>query len=250
MVGGPIVNGQEDYSQFPFNLATEGRAPAGLGVQAVHARDGARVRQVRAGLDHRLRARRTSSSPTAAARSTSSSTTSATRTPARSRSRRPPTISDNTVYSQVGINVGTKRIARFARRAGIRTPVSDNYAMILGGLEGRRLAAGHGPRVRDVRRGRPEGVQPGARRPEQGPDRDRADLLPDGVPAEDRGSTRPSTSGCSRRRSPRSSISMLDRRRRSPAPARRPRSRASTSPARPARPPTTPTPGSSAGRRS
>ena len=24
MVGGPIVNGQEDYSQFPFNLATDG----------------------------------------------------------------------------------------------------------------------------------------------------------------------------------------------------------------------------------
>ena len=45
MVGGPIVNGQEDYKQFPFNLATDGRAPARVGVQAVHARDGARVRE-------------------------------------------------------------------------------------------------------------------------------------------------------------------------------------------------------------
>ena len=26
MVGGPIVNGQEDYGQYPFNLATEGTA--------------------------------------------------------------------------------------------------------------------------------------------------------------------------------------------------------------------------------
>src|SRR5436309_2863419 len=43
-------------------------------------------------------------------------------------------ISDNSVYSQVGVNTGTKRIARLARRMGIRSPVSNNYAMILGGL--------------------------------------------------------------------------------------------------------------------
>ena len=29
MVGRPIVNGQEDYSQFPFNLATEARRQPG-----------------------------------------------------------------------------------------------------------------------------------------------------------------------------------------------------------------------------
>ena len=44
-------------------------------------------------------------------------------------------ISDNTVFSQVGIHVGTKRIARLATRMGIRSPISDNYAMILGGLK-------------------------------------------------------------------------------------------------------------------
>ena len=44
-------------------------------------------------------------------------------------------ISDNTVFSQVGIHVGTKRIARLAKRMGIRSPISDNYAMILGGLK-------------------------------------------------------------------------------------------------------------------
>jgi penicillin-binding protein 1A len=43
-------------------------------------------------------------------------------------------VSDNSVFSQVGIHVGTPRIARLAREMGIRTPVSDNYAMILGGL--------------------------------------------------------------------------------------------------------------------
>jgi penicillin-binding protein 1A len=44
------------------------------------------------------------------------------------------TFSDNSVYSAVGISVGTKRIASLAERMGIRTPVSSNYAMTLGGL--------------------------------------------------------------------------------------------------------------------
>src|ERR687887_54137 len=45
------------------------------------------------------------------------------------------TYSDNAVYSAVGIDVGTKKIARLAERMGIRTPVSSNYAMTLGGLK-------------------------------------------------------------------------------------------------------------------
>jgi penicillin-binding protein 1A len=44
------------------------------------------------------------------------------------------TTSDNSVYAEVGIRVGTEKIARVARRLGIRTPISTNYAMILGGL--------------------------------------------------------------------------------------------------------------------
>ena len=44
------------------------------------------------------------------------------------------TYSDNAVYSAVGITVGPKKIARLAERMGIRTPVSSNYAMMLGGL--------------------------------------------------------------------------------------------------------------------
>jgi penicillin-binding protein 1A len=45
------------------------------------------------------------------------------------------TYSDNSVYSTVGIKVGTERIAALAERMGIRTPVSSNYAMTLGGLK-------------------------------------------------------------------------------------------------------------------
>jgi penicillin-binding protein 1A len=45
------------------------------------------------------------------------------------------TYSDNAVFSAVGISVGTKKIATLAERMGIRTPVSSNYAMTLGGLK-------------------------------------------------------------------------------------------------------------------
>src|SRR4051794_13973394 len=45
------------------------------------------------------------------------------------------TASDNSVFAAVGLQVGTKRIARLARRMGIRTPVSSNPAMTLGGLK-------------------------------------------------------------------------------------------------------------------
>jgi penicillin-binding protein 1A len=44
------------------------------------------------------------------------------------------TFSDNSVFAQVGIKVGTRKIARLAERMGIRTHVSHNYAMTLGGL--------------------------------------------------------------------------------------------------------------------
>ncbi len=44
------------------------------------------------------------------------------------------THSDNAVFAALGIQVGTKRVARLAERMGIRTPVSSNYAMTLGGL--------------------------------------------------------------------------------------------------------------------
>jgi penicillin-binding protein 1A len=44
------------------------------------------------------------------------------------------TFSDNAVYAQVGMKVKTKKIAKLARRMGVRTPVSSNAAMALGGL--------------------------------------------------------------------------------------------------------------------
>jgi penicillin-binding protein 1A len=42
--------------------------------------------------------------------------------------------SDNSIYAEVGLKVGTTRIARLARRMGITTPLSTNAAMTIGGL--------------------------------------------------------------------------------------------------------------------
>jgi penicillin-binding protein 1A len=44
------------------------------------------------------------------------------------------TFSDNAVFAALGIRVGTRKVARLAERMGIRTPVSSNLAMTLGGL--------------------------------------------------------------------------------------------------------------------
>jgi penicillin-binding protein 1A len=44
------------------------------------------------------------------------------------------TVSDNSIFAEVGVKVGTRKIAHVARALGIRTPISTNYAMILGGL--------------------------------------------------------------------------------------------------------------------
>ncbi|MFI4993983.1 MAG: transglycosylase domain-containing protein [Solirubrobacterales bacterium] len=42
--------------------------------------------------------------------------------------------SDNSIYAEVGLKVGTTRIARLAHRMGITTPLSTNPAMTIGGL--------------------------------------------------------------------------------------------------------------------
>src|SRR3954451_13857786 len=44
------------------------------------------------------------------------------------------THSDNSVYAELGLRLGPARVARMARRLGIRTPVSHNAANALGGL--------------------------------------------------------------------------------------------------------------------
>src|SRR6202023_3288067 len=42
--------------------------------------------------------------------------------------------SDNSIFAEVGLKVGTHRIAHVARQMGITTPISTNPAMTIGGL--------------------------------------------------------------------------------------------------------------------
>ncbi|HMC71849.1 MAG TPA: penicillin-binding transpeptidase domain-containing protein, partial [Mycobacteriales bacterium] len=44
------------------------------------------------------------------------------------------TYSDNSIYAEVGLHVGTRRIANVAHEMGITTPLSTNAAMTIGGL--------------------------------------------------------------------------------------------------------------------
>ncbi len=134
MVGGPVVGGQEDYSRFPFNIATEGHRQPGSAfkpftlVEALESGkygpdsiiDSAPQNFIvpnSAGKEHFIvhNFGNTYSGPITLAEATA--------------------ISDNTVFSQVGINTGPSKIAKLAQRMGIRSPVSHNYAMILGGLK-------------------------------------------------------------------------------------------------------------------
>ena len=43
--------------------------------------------------------------------------------------------SDNSVFAELGMKVKPRRVARLANRMGIRTELSTNPAMLLGGLE-------------------------------------------------------------------------------------------------------------------
>ncbi len=45
------------------------------------------------------------------------------------------TWSDNSVFAEVGLHVGTANIARLAHRMGVRTPISTNPSMTIGGLK-------------------------------------------------------------------------------------------------------------------
>jgi penicillin-binding protein 1A len=126
MVGG------DDYESSPFNLATQGQRQPGSAIKPfILARaisDGISPGSVWA--SHKLEIRVPNSGGEIFTvnnyeDSYSGSTTLASAT----------TFSDNSVYAQVGLDVGTKRVARLAKRMGIRTPVSTNYAMTLGGLK-------------------------------------------------------------------------------------------------------------------
>jgi penicillin-binding protein 1A len=135
MVGGPLVDGQADYSRYPFNLATQGlRQPGsafkpftlavalehGYGPDSVFDSKPVDFREPKVCGQANYRPRNFDNEylgPIPLTEATAQS--------------------DNSVFTQLGLspNVGTRRVAAMARAAGIQSPISQNCAMIIGGLK-------------------------------------------------------------------------------------------------------------------
>jgi penicillin-binding protein 1A len=139
MVGGPVLsdsngNVHEDYADHPFNLATQGYRQAGSSFKpftlaqalwhggyspdsVINSAPQDFIVPNSGGKEHFIvhNFGNTYSGPITLTEAT--------------------TISDNSVYSQVGIHTGPAKIAHLAQRMGIRSPVSSNYAMILGAMK-------------------------------------------------------------------------------------------------------------------
>ena len=132
MVGGPVVNGKEDYEHHPFNLAAEGHRQPGSSFKpftlAVALESGIGPDSVWTSAPQDFTVPNSGGKEHFIVHNFGNSYSG-------SISLQGATdVSDNSVFSQVGIKVGTSRVARLARKMGIRSPVSNNYAMILGGL--------------------------------------------------------------------------------------------------------------------
>ena len=138
MVGGPIVNGEEDFVHHPFNLATEAERQPGSAFKpftlAVALESGYGPSSLLLSAPAQFTVPGTHGREIFHVRNFGNSYSGVISLQAAT------DISDNSVYSRLGIDGlahdgGTARIAALARRMGIRTPVSHNYAMILGGLK-------------------------------------------------------------------------------------------------------------------
>ena len=125
MVGG------DDYNELPFNLATQGQRQPGSAIKpfilAEALRQGISPNSVWASKKMTFDVPKSKEIFTV---NNYEGAYSGITTLARA-----ITFSDNSVFAQVGIKIGTRKIARLAERMGIRTNVSSNWAMTLGGLK-------------------------------------------------------------------------------------------------------------------
>jgi penicillin-binding protein 1A len=126
MVGG------RDYNESPFNLATEGERQPGSSFKAFDLaaalEEGISPDSVWTSKEKTFIVPKTNGSEKfvvhndEGAYSGSNTLTGAT------------AFSDNSIYAEVGLKVGTEKIAKLAHRMGITTPLSTNPAMTIGGL--------------------------------------------------------------------------------------------------------------------
>ena len=142
MVGGT------DFEQPAVQPGHERPPPARLGVQAVHP--GARA--ARTASAPRPRSPRSEGDPGAKRRrEVRGRTTTRTQYAGISSLRSATARSDNSVYAELGLKVGTKRIAALAQRMGVRTTALDQPGDDAGRPQGGRDAARDGLRLLDDR---------------------------------------------------------------------------------------------------
>jgi penicillin-binding protein 1A len=139
MVGGPLVDGpdgwHEDYEKYPFNLATQAERQPGSAFKpftlAVALEHGYGPDSVFDSHPVDFKDPKVCGQANYAPRNFNNEYVGETTLAAATAQ------SDNSVFTQLGMSkqVGTTRIARIARAAGIQTPVSTNCSMIIGGLK-------------------------------------------------------------------------------------------------------------------
>jgi len=142
MVGGPVVsdssgNVYEDYANHPFNLATEGHRQPGSSFKpftlavALESGFGPDSEFLSAPADFIV--------PNSGGKEHFIVHNFGNAYSGVTNLQSATDYSDNSVYSRLGIQglgrTGTKRISRLAMNMGIRSPVSSNYAMILGAMK-------------------------------------------------------------------------------------------------------------------
>ncbi len=132
MVGGPLVNGGQDYARYPFNLATDGHRQPGSAFKpftlAVALQKGYGPTSVFDSKPLDIQDPRACGQADYRPHNYNNEYTGPTTLDAATAQ------SDNSVFTQLGLAVGPRNVAKMARAAGIRSPVSTNCSMIIGGL--------------------------------------------------------------------------------------------------------------------
>ncbi len=137
MVGGPIVNGREDYGKYPFNLATQAERQPGSSFKpftlAVALKHGFGPSSLFTSAPLNILVPNSGGKEIFHVRNFGNSYSGVITLQGAT------DVSDNSVFERLGWDAlgpgkGVREVKAMAQAAGIQTPISTNPAMILGGL--------------------------------------------------------------------------------------------------------------------